>query len=67
LEEAFCGYAIEEVVDNVSGQAKSVAAVVVMGKKPSIETVVAGLELSAAGLLEDEIARAKKAAEETKK
>jgi len=67
IEESFCGYAIEEVEDNGSGEAKSVAAVVVMGKKPSVETVVAGLELSAAGLQEDEIARAKKAAEESTK
>jgi len=66
IEETFSGYAIEETVDNDSGEAKSVAAVVVMGKKPLIELVVAGLELSAEGILHDEIARAKKKADESK-
>jgi len=57
-EENFSGYAIEEV--EVGGEAKSVAAVVVVGKNPTIETVVAGIELGATGILEDEAARAKK-------
>lgn len=59
--EDFCGYAIEEV--EASGEVKSVASVVVVGKSPKVETVVAGLELSASGLLEDEEARKKEAEE----
>ena len=44
--------------------AKSVAAVVISGSSPTIENVVAGLELSVAGLLSDEEERAKKAEED---
>jgi len=57
----FRGYAIEEV--EASGEVKSVASVVVVGKDLKVETVVAGLELSAGGLLEDEEARKKEAEE----
>jgi len=62
-EEKFGGYAIEEVED-ASGTAKSVAAVVVVGKVLKIEDVVAGIELSVEGLLADEEERKKKAEEE---
>mmetsp|Transcript_18092 Transcript_18092/g.17456 ORF Transcript_18092/g.17456 Transcript_18092/m.17456 type:complete len:273 (-) Transcript_18092:157-975(-) len=55
-DQDFSAYAIEEIEQD--GQAKSVAAVVVLGKAPSLETVVAGLEMSAIGLKEDEAARA---------
>ena len=60
--EDFAGYAIEEIEED--GVAKSVAAVVIAGSDPTLENVVAGLELSVAGLLSDEEERAKKAAEE---
>lgn len=59
--EEFCGYAIEELEDANSGEVKSVASVVVVGKKPKLETVIAGLELSSQGLTEDEEARKKEA------
>lgn len=59
----FRGYAIEEVEDVASGEVKSVASVVVVGKDLKVETVVAGLELSVGGLLEDEEARKKEAEE----
>mmetsp|Transcript_33596 Transcript_33596/g.40263 ORF Transcript_33596/g.40263 Transcript_33596/m.40263 type:complete len:268 (+) Transcript_33596:40-843(+) len=62
-EEDFRGYAIEEVEDVASGEVKSVASVVVVGKGLKVETVVAGLELSVGGLLEDEEARKKEAEE----
>lgn len=62
-EEDFSAYAIEEVEDQ-QGVAKSVAAVVVVGKNPKIQTIVAGLELSVEGLLADEEERKKKAEEE---
>ena len=62
-DEAFAGYAIEEVEDD-AGVATSVSAVVVVGKSPDIKVVAAGLELSNAGLEADEAEReAKKAAE----
>jgi len=61
--EEFLGYAIEEVEDSDTGEVKSVASVVVVGKNITVETVVAGLELSADGLLEDEEARKKEAEE----
>lgn len=61
-EENFEGFAIEEIDED--GEAKSVAAVVVAGQKPTIENVVAGLELSAKGLIADEEERAKKDAKE---
>ena len=60
--EDFAGYAIEEIEED--GVAKSVAAVVISGSGPTIENVVAGLELSVAGLLSDEEERAKKAEED---
>lgn len=62
-DEDFKGYAIEEIVDKESGEERSVAAVVVVGKSPKLELVVAGLELCAEGLKEDEEARMKRAAE----
>ena len=71
-EEEFAGYAIEEVefpIDEsmTKMDAKSVAAVFVVGKKPDIKVIVAGLELCQKGLAADEAERAeKKAAEETK-
>jgi hypothetical protein len=87
-EQAFAGYAIEEVevpikMDDSSEslmwttfdvpadpplEAKSVAAVVVVGKKPGIATIVAGLELSQKALAADEVERqAKKEAAEKAK
>jgi hypothetical protein len=90
-EQAFAGYAIEEVevpvqktlddaseslgwttfdvVDDPPLEAKSVAAVVVVGKKPDISTIVAGLELSQKALAADEVERQakKEAAERAKK
>lgn len=62
-EGEFSGYAIEEVEDADSREVKSVASVVVVGKKPKVETVIAGLEMSAQGLMEDEEAREKEAEE----
>ena len=62
--EEFQGYAIEEEEERFEdGVFKSVASVVVIGKKVNIETVVAGLELSVGALLEDEEARKKEAEE----
>lgn len=71
-EEEFSGYAIEEVEEEVGEEgimeAKSVAAVVVVGKNPDIKLIVAGLEQSQKGLAADEAERAeKKAAEEKAK
>lgn len=67
-EEEFAGYAIEEVEeeaeDGVTLIPKSVAAVVVVGKKPDIKVVVAGLEASQKGLEVDEAERAAKRAAE---
>mmetsp|Transcript_20156 Transcript_20156/g.30307 ORF Transcript_20156/g.30307 Transcript_20156/m.30307 type:complete len:262 (-) Transcript_20156:61-846(-) len=66
-EEEFSGYAIEEIEDEAedgSLVAKSVAAVVVVGIKPDIKVVVAGLELSQKGLEADEAERAAKRAAE---
>lgn len=64
--EQFAAYAIEEVEERFEdGVFKSVAAIVCIGKKVSVETVVAGLELSVGALQEDEEAR-KKEAEEAK-
>jgi len=61
-EEFFSGYAIEEIEDK-DGEAKSVAAVVVVSTNPTIESIAAGIELSVEGLLADEEER-KKAEEE---
>jgi len=67
-EEDFAGYAIEEmeeVMDDKSRVAVSVATVVVAGKEPSLKRIVAGIELSVEGLEADARERAeKKAAEE---
>jgi hypothetical protein len=66
-DEEFSGYAIEEVEDEADDGsliAKSVAAVVVVGKKPDVKVVVAGLELSQKGLAADEAERAAKRAAE---
>jgi hypothetical protein len=60
VNENFLGYAIEEIVDEVIGREKSVAAVIVACEKPSIESVVAGLELSVDGLLKDDAVRNEK-------
>lgn len=61
--DSFGAYAIEEVGE---GDAlTSVAAVVCTGKSVKVEQIVAGLELSLAGLIEDEEARKKEAEEET--
>lgn len=62
--EGFGAYAIEEVGegDNV----RSVAAVVCTGKSVKVEQIVAGLELSLEGLIEDEEARKKEAEEAAK-
>mmetsp|Transcript_4340 Transcript_4340/g.7980 ORF Transcript_4340/g.7980 Transcript_4340/m.7980 type:complete len:266 (+) Transcript_4340:40-837(+) len=71
-EEEFAGYAIEEVefpTDETMTvmDAKSVAAVVVVGKKPDIKLIVAGLEICQSGLAADEAERAAKKAEEEPK
>lgn len=47
-------------------EAKSVAAVIVAGKKPDISVIVAGIELSQKALAEDEEARAAEKAEQAK-
>jgi hypothetical protein len=76
--EEFSGFSIEEIevpVDPEDGvsvfdlgyqpkEAKSVASVVVAGKKPEIAKIVAGIEASQKALAEDEIERAAKKAEE---
>jgi len=62
-EQSFAGYAIEEVDDAESNEAKSVAAVVVVGKKPDVATIVKGLELSAEALAQDEKEREAQKAE----
>eukprot|EP00543_Licmophora_paradoxa_P000996 CAMPEP_0202444788 /NCGR_PEP_ID=MMETSP1360-20130828/3734_1 /ASSEMBLY_ACC=CAM_ASM_000848 /TAXON_ID=515479 /ORGANISM="Licmophora paradoxa, Strain CCMP2313" /LENGTH=256 /DNA_ID=CAMNT_0049060847 /DNA_START=53 /DNA_END=823 /DNA_ORIENTATION=+ len=63
-EEAFAGYAIEEVEDE-SDVPTSVSSIVVVGKSPDIKVIVAGLELSQKGLAADEAEReAKRAAED---
>jgi len=65
-EEEFCGYAIEEVEEKDEyGDAmdpKSVTAVVVAEKHLDLKKIVAGIELSVAGLLADEEERAEVAA-----
>ena len=69
-EEEFAGYAIEEEeveLEDGSTEARSVAAVVVISKKPDIKVVAAGLELSQKGLEADEAERAQKKAEEEAK
>merc|ERR1712238_510927 len=66
----FSGYAIEEVEETLEDKSRvavSVATVVVTGKSPSLERIVAGIELSVEGLEEDAKERAeKKAAGEEK-
>ncbi len=59
--EAFASYAIEETGEG--DDVRSVAAVVCTGKSVKVEQVVAGLELSLEGLIEDEEARKKEAEE----
>jgi len=71
-EEEFAGYAIEEVefpIDESMTEmdAKSVAAVVVVGKKPDIKVIAAGLEVCQSGLAADEAERAEKKSEEESK
>jgi hypothetical protein len=64
--EEFSGYAIEEVeevMEDESRVAVSVATVVVSGKNPSLKRVVAGIELSVEGLEADAAERAEKATE----
>ncbi len=79
-EEDFAGYAVEEIEVPVEEpekewyqtdepppdmEAKSVASVVVVGQKPDIKVIVAGLEASQKALAKDEVERAnKKLAEE---
>jgi len=63
MENSFAAYAIEEVVVSAPDDVKSVAAVVCTGKTVDVQSVVAGLELSLEGLLEDEEARKKEAEE----
>jgi len=68
-EEEFSGYAIEEVeelLEDGSRVAVSVATVVVVGKVPDLKRVVAGIELSVEGLEADAAERADKKAEEEK-
>jgi hypothetical protein len=78
-ETTFSGFSIEEIEVPVAPEegvtltelgyqpkvAKSVASVVVAGAKPAIANIVAGIEASQKALAEDEIERAKKAAEES--
>ena len=72
-EEAFAGYAIEEVeeeLDDGSVVVLSVASVVLVGKSPNVAVLASGLEQSHAGLAKDAAEReaaAKKAAEEADK
>lgn len=66
-DEEFAGYAIEEVEDEADDGSmvpKSVAAVVIIGKKPDMKVIVAGLEQSQKGLEADEAERAAKRAAE---
>jgi len=63
--EGFGAYAIEEVGEG--DDIRSVAAVVCTGKSVKIEQIVAGLELSLEGLIEDEEARKKEAEEANEK
>lgn len=68
--DEFSGYAIEEVeerMDDGSRMAVSVATVVVVGEKPSLRRVVAGIELSVEGLEADARERAEKKAAEAEK
>ena len=68
-DEEFSGYAIEEVEEKMedgSRVAVSVATVVVVGKKPELKRVVAGIELSVEGLEADAAERAEKKASEEK-
>ena len=79
-EQEFAGYSIEEIEVPVPPEegvtvfdlgyqpkeAKSVASVVVTGKKPELAKIVAGIEASQKALAQDEIERAKKAEEEEK-
>lgn len=67
-DEEFAGYAIEEIDEfdketGELGEPKSVAAVVVSGKKLKLEVIVAGIELSAQGLEADAKERAEAAKE----
>jgi hypothetical protein len=76
----FTGFSIEEIEVPVKPEegvtvmelgyqpkeAKSVATVVVAGKKPDIANIVAGVEASQQALAQDELERAKKAEEEAK-
>lgn len=65
----FAGYAIEEVEETLADQSRvavSVATVVVTGASPSLERIVAGIELSVEGLEEDAKERAEKKAGEEK-
>lgn len=64
--EAFSGYAIEEIEEPSSKEIVSVASVIAVGKTVKLETVVAGIELSVGGLLEDEKARKEEAEEKAK-
>lgn len=71
-DDAFAGYAIEEIEEmdietGDLGDPKSVAAVVVSGKKLSLNVIVAGIELSVKGLEADakEREEAAKEAEES--
>lgn len=78
--EEFSGFSIEEIEVPVAPEegvsvydlgyqpkeAKSVATVVVSGKKPDIAHIVAGIEASQKALAQDELERAKKAEEEAK-
>ena len=63
--ESFASFAIEEVGEGED--VNSVAAVVCTGKQVKVEQIVAGLELSLAGLIEDEEARKKEAEEAAQK
>lgn len=78
FESEFSGYSIEEIEVPVPPEegvtvydlgyqpkeAKSVATVVVAGKSPALAKIVAGVEASQKALAEDDLERAKKAAEE---
>lgn len=56
------GYTKVHVMPSTLTEARSVAAIVVVGKKPDIQVIVAGIEASQKALAADEVERAAKAA-----
>jgi hypothetical protein len=78
-EESFAGYAIEEIeeilpepipegwftdeLDDYQYEAKSVASIVVVGSKPDLSVIVAGMEQCQKALAADEVERSSKKVE----